>query len=300
MTPSPIFASTAITGDDTLTGGGGNDTINGDFGDAINRASDGLGINVVEGDATLQADANGIILLGGDDVIRGGGGEDNLFGGQGADTLTGDEGVDTIDGGDDRHFGIRGSFDTVDYSKETGSAGVTVDFSSASNNAVDTFGNTETVINVERVIGTGQADTLTGGNADNDGFEEFVGLAGNDVIDGGSGFDQVSYQFDIAGTNLNFATNSFTDGFGDTDTLTNIERVEGSEFADTITAPTTGFFQIRGRGGNDTIVGNGINTYADYHWAGATTRGNGQFVRSRHNQPGFGQFGGRRARGRRN
>ena len=176
-------------GDDTLTGGGGNDTINGDFGDAINRASDGLSIDVAEGDATLQADANGIILPGGDDVIRGGGGDDNLFGGQGVDTLTGDDGIDTIDGGDDRHFGVRQFYDTVDYSKETGAGGVSVDFSSAFNNAVDTFGNTETVINVERVIGTDQADTLTGGNIANDEYEEFIGGGGNDVIDGGSGFD---------------------------------------------------------------------------------------------------------------
>ena len=55
----------------------------------------------------------------------------------------------------------------------------------------DGFGDTDTLISIEAVRGSNFADTLTGGNTDNDDFERFKGLAGNDTIDGGTGFDEI-------------------------------------------------------------------------------------------------------------
>ena len=84
----------------------------------------------------------------------------------------------------------------------------------------------------------------------------------------------MSYELAGAGitVDMTLTTNQVTDdGDGGVDDLTNIESIEGSEFGDTITAPSSGFFVIRGRGGDDVIIGNGIDTRVDYHWASATT-----------------------------
>ena len=84
-----------------------------------------------------------------DDVILGRGGADTIHGGAGNDALTGNAGADTIDGG--------ANTDTVNYSIETGGGAVTVDLSAdtfgsvASSHAIDTYGTTDTLSNVENV-----------------------------------------------------------------------------------------------------------------------------------------------------
>lgn len=59
---------------------------------------------------------------------------------------------------------------------------------------------------------------------------------------------------DGAGVTVNLGTGSATDGWGDTDTLDNIENVEGSAHADTITGGP-GDNVLGGNGGGDTIQG---------------------------------------------
>ena len=107
---------------------------------------------------------------------------------------------------------------------------------------------------------TGFDDTLIGG-AD-DFFEAFLGWAGNDFIDGGTGFDDASYSFDPAGVTVNLLTGTATDGFGDTDTLRNIEGVIASEFDDLLTgsALDNDFF---GLGGFDVLYGGAGNDFID-------------------------------------
>jgi murein DD-endopeptidase MepM/ murein hydrolase activator NlpD len=121
--------------------------------------------------------------LGGSDRVTGTSGSDIIFGDTGNDTLTGGAGADTLDGGAD--------FDTIDYGSETGFAGVTVNLSAY--RATDTFGNVDSLSNIERVIGTTRADliygfttasTLEGGAGD----DQLWGYAGTgDVLIGGSG-----------------------------------------------------------------------------------------------------------------
>eukprot|EP00456_Euglypha_rotunda_P092554 TRINITY_DN9753_c0_g1_i3.p1 TRINITY_DN9753_c0_g1~~TRINITY_DN9753_c0_g1_i3.p1 ORF type:complete len:157 (-),score=49.37 TRINITY_DN9753_c0_g1_i3:11-481(-) len=115
------------------------------------------------------------------------GGNDTLIGGLGADLLNGGAGNDVMDGG--THT------DTVTYVDAT--AGVTV--SLAISGAQDTGGSgIDTLIGIERLIGSGFDDGLSGdagnnyltGNTGNDILE---GGAGNDLIDGGAGNDTASY-----------------------------------------------------------------------------------------------------------
>ena len=86
-----------------------------------------------------------------------------------------------------------------------GAGGVTVNL--ASGTATDGFGNTDTLISIERARGTMQADILTGSDADN----QLVGLGGNDQINGGNGTDEARYDADFlfggnAGVTVNLAS----------------------------------------------------------------------------------------------
>lgn len=109
-------------------------------------------------------------------------------------------------------------------------------------------------------IGTTGKDILTGGTAD-----DFLdGGANDDVIDGGDGVDTASYAGATGAVtvNLELGTSSGADG---KDTLTSIEKVIGSPFADTLkgNASTNSLY---GGAGADTLNG---GAGADYIEAGA-------------------------------
>ena len=67
--------------------------------------------------------------------------------------------------------------------------------------ATDGFGAIDTLSSIEGVEGSAFDDTLIGG-AD-DLFESFIGGAGSDSIDGGTGFDRINYFADLAGVTVN-------------------------------------------------------------------------------------------------
>ena len=246
--------------DDTITGDGGGNQLLGLAGDDVLT---GLG-----GDDTLTGDSNSVASDGGfggndtlyggdgDDALRGGAGDDILHGGDQNDFLIGGPGDDVIDGGDDFLAGttVRDNFDQVSYEDSPG--GVTVDLKHGY--ALDGFGTTDVVLNVEVVRGSAFDDVITGGNPDNDSFESFRPGAGNDKVDGGTGFDRIDYRDAPAGVNVNLATGVAQDGFGTTDTLSNIEDVRGSAFADILTGGNVsndGFESFRPGAGNDTVDG---------------------------------------------
>jgi Ca2+-binding RTX toxin-like protein len=139
--------------------------------------------------------------------------------------------------------------------------------------ATDTFGNTDTLTGVSSVTATNQADFLTGGLLD----DSFAPGGGMDFIDGGAGFDQISY-----GINSFFNINTFgfgavgitvnntadnagtvTDPTGAIDTFINVERVRGTGFVDTFYG---GAFDdsFRGLGGADVFNGGAGFDEADY------------------------------------
>ena len=294
-------------GDNSFRGIAGDDTINGGLsnagevaGDTVNYSSDfavsagagfGLfGINGVRvnldpvntifglapgtaldgfGDTDTLINIENVIGTRFSDTIVGSAAANTLDGRDGTDTLVGGAGDDTLIGGDDLDpvLGIRGFFDIVDYSAETGGGAVTVNL--ATGTATDTFGDTDTLQGIEVVIGTSGNDILTGGNVANDDFELFRALGGNNTIDGGSGFDRVRYTDSPTGVSVDLTNGDAENGFGGTDTLISIESVQGSFFDDDLFGDANDN-QFRPMQGDDVINGAGGIDQIDYAFTGGT------------------------------
>jgi Ca2+-binding RTX toxin-like protein len=242
-----------------------------------------------------DAQSNTVFARGGADVVIGGGGSDFLYGGGGADVLDG-----SVAGGD----GL--DVDTAFYQSDltdTLSTGIHVNLSNvavtltdpvpgagtitiAAHSAKDplytgaTIEAVDTLIDIEAVRGTMLSDVLIGGDVQNDRYESFEGLGGDDYIDGGSGYDEVSYAngTSVGGTQgaivnlsaadrvvggVTVAAQTARDGFGGTDRLTSIEGVRGSSFADTLIGGDGDDF-LSGLGGADVIDGGGGSDIASY------------------------------------
>ncbi|MEN9897114.1 MAG: hypothetical protein RLZZ66_763 [Pseudomonadota bacterium] len=136
-------------------------------------------------------------------------------------------------------------------------------------------------------------DSLVGGNLN----DYLVGGSGNDTIKGGDGFDTVSYLddgFDSAfnplltspspitnhGVQVDLSTGIATDNWGNTDTLFNIEGVEGSDFNDSLIG-SSGSDKIQGGAGDDSISGGAGDDTID---GGENSQWGGDIV-SYHNSP---------------
>jgi len=170
-------------------------------------------------------------------------------------------------------------------------AGVNVDLGAGT--ASDGQGGTDTISNIERARGSQFNDVLTGDAGDNvleglNGSDRLIGGGGNDILDGGSlasaihsnAFDSADYRTATAGVTVSRSAASSVTGDASvgTDTLIGIEKVFGSDFADTYIADLSyvsdsftplNFFE--GGGGDDVITGNGA-TRLDYGFAtGAIT-----------------------------
>ena len=109
------------------------------------------------------------------------------------------------------------------------------------------------------VFGGSGNDTLAGG----DGNDFFDGdqpngagdanapAVGDDTIDGGTGFDTVQYFFEAGPVTATL--NGTATATGETDTLTNLEELWGSQFADVLSTDGTGGKTLRGMGGDDML-----------------------------------------------
>lgn len=202
----------------------------------------------------------------------------HVFGSRFADTLVGSDSVipESFNGrGGSDFIDGAGGLDEARYTNATAAVNVNL----AAGTAVDgefvggVVGN-DTLRNVEGVRGGNFGDTLIGGNAASDTLEFFMGMSGNDFIDGGSGYDRVDYNSSLEGVTVvlgGTAEGSAVDGlrlqngtFGN-DRLLNIEAVRGSHFNDALTGSDSGAFEsFEGRGGNDAINGMGGIDRADY------------------------------------
>ena len=135
----------------------------------------------------------------------------------------------------------------------------------------------------QHLVGGNLADVLTGGGGNdklygNGGNDLLTGGAGNDYFNGGLGTDTVSYQAATSGVHVSLLTTAPQNTVGaGTDTLISIEKIVGSEFADTITASATGS-TLNGLNGGDDLIsgpgsdilnGGGAADFADYSLAGA-------------------------------
>lgn len=195
---------------------------------------------------------------GGNDFIQGGNGNDTLRGGAGSDTLTGGAGNDDIDGGAITDLINYTDLNTADYSSS--GAGIVMDLDTGV--VQDGMGGTDSVANVNWVVGSAHNDSITGSSGIY--FEQFDGGLGNDRIDGGAidaftmgNSNRVSYANSNAAVQVDLAEGSATGGMGN-DTLVNINHVFGSRFADTLVGSDSTITEsFNGRGGNDFIDGAG-------------------------------------------
>ncbi|MEM7521938.1 MAG: calcium-binding protein, partial [Pseudomonadota bacterium] len=223
--PGPVI----ISGDydsnistDAFVGVGGDDVI------TVNATADFRSLRIAGDIFELRASSGS--FEGGDDIILGGlkgftaygeafivrsdslrantlvAGDDNINGSSEADLLFGDVGNTglnlVLSGGNDTIFGEGGDdFIVGDYSTYDASA----------------------------VISDG-VDSLNGGP----GNDTLIGGLGNDVLNGGADFDTVDYSYSKQAITVTIGGTGSATNVLETDTLTSIEAVVGSDFNDTL------------------------------------------------------------------
>jgi Ca2+-binding RTX toxin-like protein len=260
-----LYATPGITGFNNVRLDGTPSTVGGSTGITI------ANIQAVHGSAVTDVITGGAIgetLNGnaGNDSIDGGGGNDNITGDTGSDTLRGGAGNDTLDGGSGNPYT---ETDTVDYS--TANEGMLVKLSgnfarvwdNVDDNNDDGF---DTLSNFENIVGSAFADGLYA----DDNAENFItGGAGNDTIDGAGGWDAAVYSdralavtVDLGAVSATGVVTAFVSG-GETDSLIGIEAIVGSTVADNLTGGAGNDF-FRGDGGVDTINGGDGSDTIDY------------------------------------
>jgi Ca2+-binding RTX toxin-like protein len=229
------FAADTLIGDDNanyLDGMGGGDLIEGNGGDDyIYGGGEGGG----HGGNTLRGGDGDDLIYGGldSDVIEGGAGNDVLHGGAG-DLVHGGDGADIIDG--ELVFG-----DAGDDALEARTSG-----------AVLRGGDGDDMLTARDGDSSERATSELYGDA---GDDTLYARGGDDLIDGGAGNDLVSYRYNTGGVTVDLAIQTAQNtGNGGTDTLKNVERLEGSAYGDTLYGGS-GADSIRGGDGDDTLRG---------------------------------------------
>ncbi|MBI3445761.1 MAG: hypothetical protein HY055_10480, partial [Magnetospirillum sp.] len=257
---------TAANGGSTLIGGSGADSLIGGAGvDTADYSSDSTALTInlatnVNHGGTAESD-----FLSGIDIVTAGSGNDTLtgnatatttlYGGSGNDTMVGGTQGDWLDGG--------GGINTVDYSAE--SANLTVNLSTNVNTGGNAAG--DKLYNIQVVIGGSGDDTLTGNASTTTtlqgggGNDTLIGGSGTDSFDGGTGSNWVSYSNAGSGITVNLASGA-TGGGAAGDSLSNIQNLIGSGYADTLTAMASGS-TLLGGAGNDSLIGAAGNDTLD-------------------------------------
>lgn len=288
-----------LGGDDYISASMGNDTINGGDGYdylSFQETNYGLGSVAFQG-ATINV-RTGVVLdpWGGRDVIssieefQGSRFNDSFIGSNiDRDRFAGMRGSDTIDGGNNTYTAAgdldEDRRDEVRYDRDArdgGRRGIDVDLeTSFANNSIrgvirDGFGNRDTVIDIERVVGTRYDDSFVGSQVRN----VFAGGAGVDFYNGAGGFDSVSLGRSTGNTgpstgivvDMTRASGQVrNDGYGNIETLVSIESIYGTDRADSVRGSAAdeeislyfGRDTMTGGGGSDTFVWENLGHFGE-------------------------------------
>ena len=210
----------------------------------------------------------------GDDVLDGGPGFDSYEGGPGDDILIVDATdvfsmvQDIIDGGEDTS-GTGHDNDTLSFEDWVDAAnkkGVVVTHATATVGHGDKT-SVRAYINIENIIGSRYADTLTGDDKDN----VIEGGAGGDTLDGGAGSDTVSYKSSNQGVEVYLTSGNTYFGHAAGDKIKNFENIIGSRYADTLTGDSNANV-IEGGAGRDILDGGGGNNTLSYQSSSSGVR----------------------------
>lgn len=234
----------------------------------------------------------------GNDRIMGGAGDDRLNGYFGDDVVEGGGGNDRLQGGD---YGfsddvmvydwdelrIDTGIDTVSYAHAAGD--VTVDLrvkatmtynSSDSGSWLMTGGHQDTggagidqLSGFENILGSAHNDRLNGDDGVNslwggDGDDVIDGGAGDDSLDGGTGIDTLDYSHASAAVTVSLAGRIATGGAG-SDTVQGFENIRGSAFDDVLTGNSLANI-LSGMDGDDRMRGLGGD---DQYWVDSVSDG---------------------------
>ncbi|NER53165.1 MAG: calcium-binding protein, partial [Symploca sp. SIO1A3] len=281
-------------GNDTLLGGAGNDRLFG--GTGVDYFDGGEGNDLVyfreekfavtadltQGRATYINDAGEEVvetlinverLFGTafDDQLIGDAGNNDLHGSDGNDTLLGGAGNDRLFGGTGVDYFDGGEGNDIVYFEEN--SAVTADLTQGRATYINDAGVevVETLINIERLVGTAFDDQLIGDAGNNDlhgidgndiliggeGNDRLFGGTGVDYFDGGEGNDLVYFEENSAVTadlTQGRATYINDAGVEVVETLINIERLVGTAFDDQLIGDA-GNNDLHGIDGNDILIG---------------------------------------------
>jgi len=235
--------------DDKFAGSNGSDSFDGGLGSdllSFNGYGQAVTVNLATGTAITTSGTSTIVNV---EDVEGTRFNDTLTGNSGANQLQGFAGDDRLDGG----TGI----DTAVYLDAAAAVNVSLVTGTATGGS-----GSDTLISIERVVGSRFNDTLVGSS----GNESFLGGFGNDSIDGGAGFDTVEYNLVGSAVTVNLISGTTSGGAG-IDSLTRVEGIIGSLFGDTLTGNAevnhifagNGNDVVRGGAGNDLIYGEAGN-----------------------------------------
>jgi len=237
---------------------------------------------------TGGADSDVIYGFGGNDTVKGGAGDDVLAGNDGNDILSGGDGDDYILGGagNDTIDGGAGN-DWAAYEDATAAVKIDLNLTGTQNTGGS---GTDKLTGIENVYGSDFNDTLTGNADDNmmvggkgndtvsggkgndtlwgsagtdtldggDGDDYLVGGAGDDIVKGGAGSDWSSYEDATAGVKVDLKLTGAQDTVGaGKDTLSGIENLLGSQFADTLQGDAKDNYLTGGAGADNLYGGAG-------------------------------------------
>ena len=274
-----VYDESGVEYDATIYGDAGDDLLYGGYGDDfIDGGADNDYLYGYEGNDTLNGGTGDDTLIAGDgdDILDGGFGSDTLFGNLGSDNLDGGDGDDTLDGGydSDALFGGTGN-DALDggYGDDTlcGDGGDDLLLGGYGSDLLDGGGDNDTLnggYNDDTLFGGAGNDTLDGG----DGADTMYGGSGDDLFihyaGGGSEYfygegdiDTITFAGYGGGVSVDLDTGYAFAG-SDTDFLSSIENVIGTDYSDTLSGD--GFDNVLEGGlGNDTLSGAAGNDVLD-------------------------------------
>jgi Ca2+-binding RTX toxin-like protein len=273
------------TGFDTLRGGAGNDTLSGDVGD--DAFDGGTGIDTVtyasatgavtawlgaggsgaEGYDTYSAieqlvgSAFGDVLTGylGEDTLWGGAGDDALAGAEANDSLLGEAGNDVLDGGEGNDSLAGGAGNDTYHVDAVGDLVV-----EGANAGIDLVSSRVSYVLGANLENLRLADDWSLDGTGNTLANTFFAGSGNNVLNGGTGTDTVSYAYAASGITAWLAlTGAQATGGSGSDTYASIENLAGSAFNDVLKGNglanvldgAAGADALNGGAGNDTLLG---------------------------------------------
>ncbi|WP_053213435.1 calcium-binding protein [Pseudomonas sp. Q12-87] len=235
-----VFTTTAGTTE--FYGDGGNDVyvINGTASQFVREFAGGGDdeVRTNQANVTLATEVERLTFTGtgnfvgrgnaSDNIITSGAGNDLLFGGAGADQFIGGEGTDT-----------------VSYADST--AGLTINTQTGIHTGIATG---DTYSSIEAITGSNFSDV-------------FVGDAGANIFNGGTGLDLLSFANESSGITLDLSAPLVT-GVAAGDSYTSIEIFQGTAQADAFTGSTGAAENFIGGAGADTLNGLGRGDGAWY------------------------------------